>query len=69
MNRSKFDQATIRLRKIKGRFVLRGSFAVHHQVNIVATTEGRTTHFDRRSLATIAGVTIVDAVLPQLVRM
>jgi hypothetical protein len=37
--------------------------------NIVATTEGRTTHFDRRSLATIAGVTIVDAVLPQLVRM
>ena len=30
---------------------------------------GRTTHFARRSLATIAGVTIVDAVLPQLVRM
>jgi hypothetical protein len=30
---------------------------------------GRTTHFARRSLATIAGVTFADAVLPQLVRM
>jgi hypothetical protein len=69
MNRSKFDQVTIRLREIKGRFVLRRSLRCIIGWNIVATTEGRTTHFNRRSLATIAGVTIVDAVLPQLVRM
>jgi hypothetical protein len=37
------------------------------QQYVVAMTEGRTTHFARRSLATIAGV-IDDAVLPQLVR-